>query len=133
MSEVLSSWKDVAAYLGKSVRTVQRWEAELGLPIHRPDRRQQRIVLAYPEELRRWVGAKFGGNHGAEATETMSQAKLAKNTARLAVQVEKLKTLSTVLQQRTAVTMDRAQRTRTLARRGTTPRAMQLASARTGT
>jgi hypothetical protein len=33
---VLSSWKEIARHFGKGVRTVQRWERELGLPIHRP-------------------------------------------------------------------------------------------------
>ena len=32
---VLTSWKDIAQYLGKGVRTVQRWEIEFGLPIRR--------------------------------------------------------------------------------------------------
>jgi excisionase family DNA binding protein len=32
---VLTSWKEVAAYLGKGVRTVQRWEKHDGLPVRR--------------------------------------------------------------------------------------------------
>ena len=35
-SSVLNSWKEIASYLGRSVRTVQRWEREFGLPVHRP-------------------------------------------------------------------------------------------------
>src|SRR4026208_11920 len=31
----LDSWKGIAAYLGRGVRTVQRWEREEGLPVHR--------------------------------------------------------------------------------------------------
>jgi hypothetical protein len=31
----LDSWKEIAAYLGRSIRTVQRWEREEGLPVHR--------------------------------------------------------------------------------------------------
>lgn len=34
-SSRLVGWKEVATYLGKGVRTVQRWERELALPIHR--------------------------------------------------------------------------------------------------
>ena len=34
VDKVFSSWKEIAAYLGKGVRTVQRWEAVLGLPVH---------------------------------------------------------------------------------------------------
>lgn len=33
--EVLSGWKDIARYLGKGVRTVQRYERELHLPVRR--------------------------------------------------------------------------------------------------
>jgi DNA-binding transcriptional regulator YiaG len=31
----LNSWKEIAAYLQKDVRTVQRWEKNEGLPVHR--------------------------------------------------------------------------------------------------
>ena len=33
--DLLHGWKEVAAYLGRSPRAVQRYERELGLPIHR--------------------------------------------------------------------------------------------------
>lgn len=56
MDKVFSSWKEIAAYLGKGVRTVQRWEAELNLPVHRPS--DQGIVLAYESELQRWAQRK---------------------------------------------------------------------------
>ena len=52
---VLSSWKEIAGYLGKGVRTVQRWERELGLPVRRPKGHKSRIILAYPEELKSWM------------------------------------------------------------------------------
>ena len=54
MSEVLGSWKEIAAYLKKGVRTVQRWEAEMGLPVHRPVKAKKGVVLAYSRELDRW-------------------------------------------------------------------------------
>lgn len=114
MSEVLSSWKDVAAHLGKSVRTVQRWEAELGLPVHRPNGRQQRIILAYPDELKQWVGSKSAPH---AQPDTLAKARLEKNKSRLAAQMKKLQTLSEDLRRRTATTLDRVQRARTLSRR----------------
>ncbi len=52
--EVLSSWKEIAAYLGKGVRTVQRWEVEMGLPVRRPGP-ERHIVIAIPAELDAWV------------------------------------------------------------------------------
>jgi hypothetical protein len=56
MSEqILSSWKEIAAYLGKGVRTVQRWEVELELPVRRPAPGAKHVVLAFPAELDDWV------------------------------------------------------------------------------
>ena len=55
MPAVLTSWKEIAAHLGKSIRTVQRWERELALPVRRPDLRRSGIVLAVPEELDQWL------------------------------------------------------------------------------
>src|ERR1041385_1511743 len=37
----LDSWKAIAAYLGRGVRTVQRWEREEGLPVHRLTHRSE--------------------------------------------------------------------------------------------
>jgi hypothetical protein len=33
--ERLDSWKEIAAYLGRDVTTVQRWEKREGMPVHR--------------------------------------------------------------------------------------------------
>jgi hypothetical protein len=52
---VLTSWKDIARYLGKGVRTVQRWERKLGLPVCRATQERKSVVLAVPEEIDRWV------------------------------------------------------------------------------
>jgi len=52
---VLGSWKEIAQFLGKSVRTVQRWECERGLPVHRPSMSLQGVVIALPEELESWA------------------------------------------------------------------------------
>ena len=42
----LNGWKEIAAYLGKSVRSVQRWEATLGLPVRRINTPDGHIVYA---------------------------------------------------------------------------------------
>jgi Tol biopolymer transport system component len=51
--ECLESWKEIAAYLKRDVRTVQRWESRGGLPVHR---REENLggVYAYPNELDSW-------------------------------------------------------------------------------
>jgi len=55
--EVLSGWKDIANYLGKGVRTVQRYEWELCLPVRRPSGKPRGSVIATRAELDAWVMA----------------------------------------------------------------------------
>lgn len=54
--QVFTSWKEIASYLGKSVRTVQRWEKELGLPVQRPNLKAKGTVRAYRADLDDWAG-----------------------------------------------------------------------------
>jgi TolB-like protein len=50
----LDSWKEIAAYLRKDVRTVQRWEKYEGLPVHRKPHEKLASVYAYVSELQAW-------------------------------------------------------------------------------
>jgi hypothetical protein len=52
--KILSGWKDIANYLGKGVRTVQRYERELGLPIRRPAGKLSSVIATKPE-IETWV------------------------------------------------------------------------------
>ncbi len=56
-SNILHGWKEIAAHLGCGVRTVQRWELELGLPIRRPRGKQPSNVFAVADELDAWMNA----------------------------------------------------------------------------
>jgi Tol biopolymer transport system component len=61
----LDSWKDIAAYLNRDVRTVIRWEHEKGLPVHRVPGGKRQAVFAYKHEIDKWlVGQPANGNHG---------------------------------------------------------------------
>ena len=51
----LNSWKEIASYLQRDVRTVQRWHQRAGLPVHRHADPQQRGVFAFEEELGAWA------------------------------------------------------------------------------
>jgi excisionase family DNA binding protein len=42
-SRQLTSWKEIAHYLGINVRTAQKWERERGLPIHRVPGARSRV------------------------------------------------------------------------------------------
>jgi TolB-like protein len=50
----LDSWKEIAAYLKRDVRTLHRWEVEEGLPIHRHRHKKRGSVYAYRSELETW-------------------------------------------------------------------------------
>ena len=50
----LESWKEIAVYLKRDVRTVIRWEKREGLPVHRQMHQARSSVYAYPSELEAW-------------------------------------------------------------------------------
>src|ERR1700674_2947908 len=50
----LDSWKEIATYLRREIRTVQLWEKKEGLPIHRHFHKQLGSVYALRSELERW-------------------------------------------------------------------------------
>jgi tetratricopeptide (TPR) repeat protein len=62
--KILDSWKEISTYLNRSVMTCQRWEKQLGLPVHRLDGTPKARVFAYPAELDRWLAEKL---HSREA------------------------------------------------------------------
>jgi TolB-like protein len=49
----LDSWKEIAAYLKCSERTVRRWEQE-GLPVHRHPHKKKAGIYAYRAEIDAW-------------------------------------------------------------------------------
>ena len=52
--KTLESWKQIAAYLDRSERTVRRWEASEGLPVHRREHEKQDTVFAFRHEIEAW-------------------------------------------------------------------------------
>ena len=52
---LLTSWKEIAAYLDRDVRTCIRWEQRYGLPVHRLDKEAKAKVFAYRDEIDRWL------------------------------------------------------------------------------
>src|SRR5665213_3333130 len=50
----LDSWKEIALYVRRDVRTVIRWEKQKGLPVHRIPGGQRKAVFAYPHEIDHW-------------------------------------------------------------------------------
>jgi hypothetical protein len=54
----LQGWKEIAEELDRSVRTVQRWEQKLNLPIHKLGGGTGCPVFAFKDELRSWLRVK---------------------------------------------------------------------------
>lgn len=52
--ERLESWKAIATFLNRDVRTVMRWEKSEGLPVHRQRHLSRSSVYAFPHELDAW-------------------------------------------------------------------------------
>ena len=53
--KVLHSWKDISKYAGRGIRTIQRYEVQLGFPIHRPAGKSRSSVLAFSDEVDAWL------------------------------------------------------------------------------
>jgi TolB-like protein/Tfp pilus assembly protein PilF len=54
----LDSWKEIAAYLGRHVTTVRRWEKTESLPVHRHQHDRLGSVYAFPHEIDAWWRAR---------------------------------------------------------------------------
>jgi hypothetical protein len=57
--QCLHTWKEIAGYLDCGVRTVQRWEEQLALPVRRADGKNRSHVLAMRSEIDEWLKSTF--------------------------------------------------------------------------
>jgi hypothetical protein len=53
--KILSSWKEIASYTGRAVRTLQRYERQLGLPVHRLPGPSATSIFAFSDEVDAWL------------------------------------------------------------------------------
>lgn len=65
--KLLNGWKQIAQYLGRGIRTVQRWEIDLQLPIRRPRGKTRSAVTALAAEIDAWL-AQTPIHAGAEVS-----------------------------------------------------------------
>ena len=73
----LNGWKDIAGYLGKSVRAVQRWERHFGLPVHRIKTPTGQVVYSFQSEIDAWrtrMDSPTTSGEPVDATTTDSSA-----------------------------------------------------------
>lgn len=71
----LMGWKAIAAYLDKGVRTAQRWERELGLPVHRLGPTGREVVFASKSEIEEWLTTAEGRAAKAERAPRSADAR----------------------------------------------------------
>jgi tetratricopeptide (TPR) repeat protein len=53
----LDSWKEIASFLRRNERTVQRWYRQSGLPVYHVHGAKRSSVFAYQSELEEWLNA----------------------------------------------------------------------------
>lgn len=71
----LTSWKEIAAYVGRDERTVKRWEAARGLPVRRIPGATHGSVFAYADEIEAWLhGRAVPANNGHAAAPRIETA-----------------------------------------------------------
>ena len=66
-SNRLVSWKRIARYLQRGERTVRRWAAEGGMPVHRVSSGPNSSVYAYQAEIDAWLAARETQNKQAQS------------------------------------------------------------------
>src|SRR5205814_5306580 len=71
---VLNSWKEIAQYVGRGVRTVQRWES-LGLPARRPHGKSRSSVVAMTDELDAWLRSAPARRLSPPPSKALTQAR----------------------------------------------------------
>ena len=58
--ELLDSWKEIAVFLNRGIRTAQRWERDEDLPIHRHRHNRRGTVWAFASEVSAWLNTRDG-------------------------------------------------------------------------
>jgi TolB-like protein/Tfp pilus assembly protein PilF len=87
----LESWKEIAAYLRRGVRTAVRWEKEEGLPVHRHVHHKLGSIYALKSELDAWRATR--GEVGVAAS-TKSTGKKRTTAGRVLIAILPFENLS---------------------------------------
>lgn len=61
-NEILDSWKEIAVFLRRGVRTVQRWENTEGLPVRRHGHLNRGSVYALRSDIVLWLRTREFGH-----------------------------------------------------------------------
>ncbi len=66
--QILSTWKEISSYLDRNIRTCQRWEKEMGLPVFRMEDSIRASVFAYRDEIDEWLHNRTKNNEIGKKT-----------------------------------------------------------------
>jgi len=81
--KTLDSWKEIASFLNRGVRTVQRWERTEGLPVRRHKHLERGTVFAHPSELKAWQRARELGFQARRQIHAVTMAPVVEQLDRL--------------------------------------------------
>lgn len=103
----LDSWKEIAAYLKRGVRTVRRWEHQEGLPVRRHIHGKRGTVYAFAQDIDSWLHGRSvskGAKQGPELLErlTTTRAHHRRRNRPLLIAILPLRSLSDPQQERFA-------------------------------
>jgi tetratricopeptide (TPR) repeat protein len=89
----LDSWKAIAEYLKRSPRTVQRWHADFGLPVHHFGGGKG-PVFSYTDELDAWLTgfSETAGDEHSEADPLKARERLSRELAAQAAELWEVRT-----------------------------------------
>jgi hypothetical protein len=76
--ERLDSWKEIAVYLGRDLRTVRRWEKKKGLPVRRVPGGERRAVFAYRADIDSWLKGQENGEAKPAASPTIAAVEVSR-------------------------------------------------------
>jgi TolB-like protein/Flp pilus assembly protein TadD len=84
----LDSWKEIATYLSRDIRTLHRWEKHEGLPVHRHLHRKRATVWARRSELDLWrEHPRLRAADGRRSSATTSAGRPGSTTERMMLAV----------------------------------------------
>ena len=60
--KILNGWKEIAECLNRTPKSAMRWE-RLGLPVQRLTRSRRSPIIAFSDEIERWLQTRGTGRH----------------------------------------------------------------------
>ena len=88
--EILNGWKEIANYVGKGIRTVQRYERELGLPVRRNAGKSTGSVIATKAEIDAWISARPLREELRRPLSAMDNAEMLKRLGQRVAEMQRL-------------------------------------------